>query len=222
MTAPRGITEILIATGNPKKAEEIEVVLAEFAPSSGGGAVIRWLTLKDLPEPIAEPIEDESTFAGNAALKARYYSSATGYWTLADDSGLEVDALDGAPGVMSARYADHAPGMTRPEREAANNRRLILALRDIPAVRRTARFRCALALADSDRILATADGALEGRIIDDPRGENGFGYDPHFVVAHMDQTAAELSAEHKNRISHRGRALGGMRERLAELLGTRA
>ncbi len=219
MTAQHGITQVLIATGNPKKAEEIESVLAQFAPSGDCSAAIRWLTLKDLPKSITEPIEDEDTFAGNAALKARYYSAATGYWTLADDSGLEVDALDGAPGVMSARYADHAPGMTRRERDAANNRKLIQALRDVPAEKRTGRFRCELALADGDHILATAGGAVEGRIIDDERGANGFGYDPHFLVTHLDQTAAELSAEHKNRISHRGQALREMRERLADLLG---
>ncbi len=222
MTTSRGTIEILIATSNPKKAGEIEAVLAEVGQSIGCGAVLRWLTLKDLPKPIAEPIEDEDTFAGNAALKARYYSVETGHWTLADDSGLEVDALGGAPGVMSARYADHAPGMTRPERDAANNRKLIQVLRDVPPEKRTARFRCALALADSDRILATAGGVIEGRIIDAARGENGFGYDPHFLVTHMDQTAAELSAEHKNRISHRGRALREMSQRLAGLLGTRA
>jgi len=217
--ASHGTIEILIATGNPRKAEEIQSVLSEGGGSSGGDGVIHWLTLKDLPSPIAEPIEDEDTFAGNAALKARYYSAATGHWTLADDSGLEVDALGGAPGVLSARFADHAPGATRPERDAANNRKLIQALRDVAVEKRTARFRCALALADGDRILVTADGTVEGRIIDDPRGENGFGYDPHFLVTPLDVTAAELSAEHKNRISHRGRALREMKECLSELLG---
>ncbi|MBU0595815.1 RdgB/HAM1 family non-canonical purine NTP pyrophosphatase [Candidatus Bipolaricaulota bacterium] len=219
MMAPRGTIEILIATGNPKKAGEIESVLAEGECSSGCGTVIHWLTLRDLPSPIAEPIEDQDTLAANAALKARHYSTATGHWTLADDSGLEVDALGGAPGLFSARFADHAPGATRPEREAANNRKLVQALRDVAVEKRTARFRCELALADGDRILATACGTLEGRIIDDPRGENGFGYDPHFLVTHLDMTAAELSSEHKNRISHRGRALREMKERLAALLG---
>jgi XTP/dITP diphosphohydrolase len=219
MMAPHGTTEILIATGNPKKAKEIESVLTEGGGSSGCNALIHWLTLKDLPSPIAEPIEDEDTFAGNAALKARYYSAATGHWTLADDSGLEVDALGGAPGVLSARFADHATGATRPERDAANNRKLIQALRDVAVEKRTARFRCALALADGDRILAAAGGVVEGRIIDDARGANGFGYDPHFLVMHLGLTTAELSAEHKNRISHRGRALREMKEHLARLLG---
>jgi len=218
MRAPHHITRILIATGNPKKAAEIEAVLAECWPAIGGDASVHWLTLKDLPGQITEPIEDQQTFAGNAALKARHYSAAARCWTLADDSGLEVDVLDGLPGVLSARFADHVPGMTRPQRDAANNRKLIEALQGVAGLARTARFRCELALADGDRILATAGGAGEGRIIDAARGENGFGYDPHFLVTELDRTAAELSAEHKNRISHRGRALRLMRERLAVLL----
>ena len=177
------------------------------------------------PPPLATvlppPVEDGGTFADNAALKARYYARACGLWTLADDSGLEVDALNGAPGVVSARYADSPEGTPRAESDRANNRRLISELRAVPATRRTARFRCALALADSENILATAEGAVEGVIIDESRGNNGFGYDPHFFMPLFGKTMAELPADEKNRISHRGQALQQMRERLAALLASK-
>lgn len=226
MTTP--IT-ILIATGNPGKAREIEAVLAPAGQSirdhAAGGARldglrhIEWKSLKDLGRQIPEPEETGLTFADNAALKARYYSKATGLWTLADDSGLEVDALNGDPGVRSARYADEIPDdAPRAVRDPANNKKLIRLLSGVPDTQRTARFRCSLALADGDRILATADGAIEGRIIDTPRGDNGFGYDPHFLVVELDRTTAEIESTHKNEISHRGRALRVMCERLRTLL----
>src|SRR5205085_8586071 len=111
----------------------------------------------------------------------RYYSMAAGMWALADDSGLEVDALNGEPGVHSAYYAREVADQPRSIRDPANNAKLIAALRGVPPENRTARFRCCLALADGDRILATAEGRVEGIIIDDPRGAGGFGYDPHFL-----------------------------------------
>ena len=224
--------EILIATGNPGKFREIVQVLVDFGwrrvnggsaadfvgePASADPAVItvQWRSLNDLPQAVAAPVEDGITFAENAALKALHYARASGRWTLADDSGLEVDALGGAPGVWSARYAGMPEGMPRVEVDRANNRRLMAELQGVPAERRTARFRCSLALACGERILATADGTVEGRIIDEPRGDNGFGYDPHFFVPEFGRTMAELPAEEKNRISHRGQALRRMREKLA-------
>lgn len=219
--------EILIATSNPGKFREItEVLLGEpGTPSAGsrapgvGGA--RWLSLADLPVKIAPPAEDGQTFADNAALKARYYAQASGFWTLADDSGLEVDALGGAPGVKSARYAGSAEGTPRAEVDRANNRRLIAELHGVPPERRTARFRCALALSDGERILLATEGSVEGRIIDEPRGANGFGYDPHFFVPQLGKTMAELPAEEKNRISHRGQALRRLRDQLPPLPAAR-
>ncbi|HWL94759.1 MAG TPA: RdgB/HAM1 family non-canonical purine NTP pyrophosphatase [Phycisphaerae bacterium] len=223
MSQPRPIS-ILIATGNPHKAREIVGVLSsrgtDFQSVRGGsdfqsGPVIEWKTLSEVSPPIPEPDEDGETFADNAALKARYYLKATGLWTLADDSGLEVDALGGRPGVRSARFAeDVAENAPRSVRDPANNRKLIALLRDIPPARRSARFRCALALADGQEILATAEGTIEGVIVDEPRGENGFGYDPHFFVPSLNQTLAEIGSEEKNRISHRARALGVMCEHL--------
>ncbi|MCP4248117.1 MAG: XTP/dITP diphosphatase [bacterium] len=196
---------ILAATKSAGKLREIEAVLGELG--------VEFITLADVGE-VAEAIEDGDTFAENAAAKARHYSRLTGRWTLADDSGLEVDALDGAPGVHSARYAG-AHG-----NDAANNAKLIANLTDVPPERRTARFRCALALADGDRILATATGTIEGRIMDTPRGHNGFGYDPHFLVPEYNQTTAEMPPHQKNRLSHRGQALRAIVPALADLLAT--
>ena len=207
--------EILIATGNPGKFREIAAVLSE---ESSPVPAVRWLSLSDLPQPIVEPPEDGETFVENAILKARYYSRASGFWTLADDSGLEVDALGGAPGVRSARYAQVNDGSPREIVDKANNAKLIGNLAGIPAEQRTARFCCALVLTDGPQVLATAEGAIEGRIIDSPRGTGGFGYDPHFLIPELGKTTAELPAQEKNRISHRGRALRAMRDRLVVLL----
>jgi XTP/dITP diphosphohydrolase len=194
---------ILIATKNPGKLREVTAVL--------GGLDIQLVTLAELDE-VPDPVEDGDTFAANAAAKAAHYSRLTGYWALADDSGLEVDALGGAPGVHSARYA----GGQRDDQ--ANNARLIAELNGVPSAKRTARFRCAVALADGDRILATASGAIEGRIIDQPRGQNGFGYDPHFLVPDLGMTTAEMPPEQKNRLSHRGKALRAIAPALIRLL----
>jgi len=208
---------LLIATRNPGKVREIAAVLSE----SGDPVLqqITWRSLDEAAPDAADPEEDQPTFAGNAALKARYWSKLTGLRTLADDSGLEVDALSGAPGVYSARYAagPTIEPVGRAAQDAANNRKLIAALQGVPLERRTARFRCCLAVADGDRILATAEGAIEGMIIENPRGAGGFGYDPYFLVPSLGQTTAELPFEHKNRISHRGQALRALQERLARL-----
>ncbi len=200
MVTPR---VIVVATTNPGKLREVLAVL------DVAGA--RLQSLSDFPQH-PEPVEDGTTFAANAALKARYYSRMTGHWALADDSGLEVDALDGAPGILSARYAG------TPGDDIANNTKLIQALAGVPHDRRTARFRCAVALADRHTILATAEGVIEGQIIDQPRGSNGFGYDPHFLVPELGLTTAELSAEEKNRRSHRGQALRAILPKIAALV----
>ena len=194
---------IVLATTNPGKLREVAAVL--------NVAGTRMLSLADFPA-YPEPVEDGTTFAANAALKACYYSRMTGHWALADDSGLVVDALDGAPGILSARYAGPASD------DQANNAKLVHALAGIPDDRRSARFRCAVALADGPTILATAEGVIEGRIIDHPRGRNGFGYDPHFLVPELDLTTAELSPEDKNRRSHRGQALRLILPKIASLL----
>lgn len=193
---------ILIATTNAGKLREIRQIAA--------GIPVEWRSLTDYPDlPIAE--EDQPTFDGNAAKKALHYADLTGLWALADDSGLEVDALGGAPGVHSARFAGDAG-------DAANNRKLIAALRGVPAEKRTACFVCCVALAGEGRILLTARGAVEGRIIDEARGANGFGYDPHFLWPARGVTTAELPAEEKNRISHRGQALRTLLEQLPALI----
>jgi XTP/dITP diphosphohydrolase len=168
--------------------------------------------LGDIGE-VPDPAEDAPTFSGNAAIKAKHYSRHCGVVALADDSGLEVDALGGGPGVRSARFAGE------PADDRANNAKLIDALRHVAPKLRTARFRCAVALADGDDLLATAEGVVEGLIVDQPRGENGFGYDPHFWLPDRGQTTAELSPTEKNEISHRGRALRAMRARMAALTG---
>jgi XTP/dITP diphosphohydrolase len=194
---------VLIATSNAGKLREIREVFA--------GWDLDWKALADYAG-LPEPVEDRPTFAENAAKKALHYAALAGVWTLADDSGLEVDALDGAPGVSSARYAG-------PDQDsAANNVKLIAALRGVPAERRSARFRCALALSDGRSVLATASGAIEGVIIDEPRGRNGFGYDPHFLLPELGRTTAELDAAHKNSISHRGRALRSLQPQMEALL----
>lgn len=165
---------------------------------------------------IAEPDETGETFAQNAREKALYYAQATGRWCLADDSGLEVDALGGAPGVHSARYSSDtvSPTADRKTIDQANNAKLLAALKDVPDDDRTARFVCCLALAGAGEILIETRGEFEGVIAHSGAGDNGFGYDPLFWVPDRGCTAAQLPPKEKNRISHRGRAV----RRFAELL----
>jgi len=192
---------LVLATRNPHKLEEIAAILA-FP-----GLHIR--SALDFPE-IPEVEETGSTFAENALLKARALSTATGEWAMADDSGLEVDALGGAPGVYSARFAGE------PANYQANNDKL-LALLDAAADRR-ARFVTVLALVAPDGRHFTVEGRCEGHIGRAPRGNQGFGYDPLFVPEGHTQTFAEMSAGQKNRISHRARALAAAHDAWAELL----
>jgi XTP/dITP diphosphohydrolase len=196
-------TGILVATTNRGKLREVRAVLA--------GLPVKLTGLNEHADwPAA--VEDGDTFEANAVIKARHYAALSGGYVLADDSGLEVDALGGAPGLRSARYAGEV-GDTR-----ANNAKLIEALRDVPLERRTARFRCAVALALGARVLATAHGTFEGMIVDTPAGANGFGYDPHFFVPDYHLTVAQLAPEAKNRISHRGQALRKIRPAIEALV----
>ncbi|MFI4882172.1 MAG: non-canonical purine NTP pyrophosphatase, partial [Phycisphaerales bacterium JB064] len=161
------------------------------------------------------------TFEANATIKAVSYARQTGTMCLADDSGLVVDALGGAPGVISSHYSTNGAedGRSRAERDAANNARLLRELDGVPAERRTARFVCVMVLADANGdVLATGQGAFEGRIGEQPRGSNGFGYDPLFLVApDFDRTSAELSPDEKNLISHRARAAKDLAEAIVHL-----
>lgn len=188
-------TELLIATGNPGKAREFREML--------GSERIVWRDLSEFSGDQAVP-ETGSTFDENARLKASGYALRHHSWTLADDSGLEVDALNGQPGVYSARWAAmHDAGSG----DAANNALLLQQLRDLPAGRRGARFVCVLALADpAGRIAVTTRATVEGRVLSAAVGENGFGYDPLFFVESLGRTTAELPAEQKHAISHRGKA----------------
>ena len=156
-----------------------------------------------------EPAEDGETFADNARIKAVHYARVTKQLCLADDSGLEVDLLRGAPGVRSARYA--GTGRTRAEKDQANNARLLREIAGIPKEQRTARFVCAMCLADrAGNVLAETRGAVEGLIADAPRGDNGFGYDPLFWLPELGCTSAELRPDQKNALSHRGEAARAM------------
>jgi XTP/dITP diphosphohydrolase len=195
--------EILLATHNVGKVREIRQLAA--------GRDWLWHSLDDFPG-VPEAVEDADTLADNAMRKALHYAEATGLPTLADDSGLEVDCLGGAPGVLSARYAG------RPHDDAANNQKLVAALEGVPPGQRTARFYCAMVLARPNEVLAETRGAVEGVIIDEPRGANGFGYDPHFLIPSLGKTMAELPAQEKNALSHRGQALRAMLPEIARLL----
>ncbi len=162
-------------------------------------------------EAIPAPEEDGLTFTDNATLKAVYYSRfAPGEWVVADDSGLEVDALDGAPGVRSARFAADAGIVDSPDAndntDVWNNLVLLQRMAGIPEAERTARYRCVLAAARDGQLLHTAEGAVEGLILESPRGTGGFGYDPLFYLSRLDCTMAELDLETKHTLSHRGLA----------------
>jgi len=205
------IKEILVATGNPGKIAEIGAML---------DAEVRWLSLADLP-PMAEIAEDGLTFAENARKKAAGYAKATGLWTLADDSGLVVDALGGAPGVKSARFSGEKPkDADRTLIDHRNIAKTLVLLKGIPEEKRTARFVCRLCLANPERILIETEGTLEGLITDREIGQNGFGYDPIFFVPHLKKTVAQLTAEEKNAISHRGKAIRELKPLLDEMLKT--
>jgi XTP/dITP diphosphohydrolase len=185
------VTRLLVATSNPDKLREIRTVLADLD--------VEILTLDDLT-PVAPPEEPGATFRENAQLKARYYSRLTPHLTVAEDSGLIVDALDGEPGVRSARFL--RPDASYPERFAEVYRRLARH----PGRPRTARFVCALAAAREGSIVFETTGTVEGEIVEPPRGRGGFGYDPIFYHPPSGRTLAELDERAKADVSHRGRA----------------
>ena len=182
---------LVLATLNRAKARELVALL--------GDVPFALRMLADYPG-AAAPEENETTYRGNALLKARAASGLTGEWSLGDDSGLEVDALGGAPGLYSARYG--GPGL-----DDAGRRALLLdALRDVPDDRRTARFRCVIAIVDPEGREWVVEGVAEGTITREPRGVGGFGYDPLFYYTPLGRTFAELSDAEKSDVSHRGRA----------------
>jgi XTP/dITP diphosphohydrolase len=183
--------DLLLATTNLHKLEEYRAIFS--------GIPFRLLSLHDVQLDL-DVEETGATFTENAELKALAYARASGMLSLADDSGLEIDALGGAPGVYSARFAGT-------ETSYAERFRIILEqLREFPIGQRTARFRCAITIAEPSGYYQTVEGTLEGEIALAPRGEHGFGYDPIFFVPELGRTTAELAPEQKNKISHRGRA----------------
>lgn len=196
---------VVVATGNAHKLTEIRAILA--------GLEVALVPMTELGVP--EPVEDGTTFEANALIKARACVDATGLPAIADDSGLEVDALDGAPGVYSARYAGS------PSDDHANNAKLIAALDGVPDERRRARFVCAAALVVPDGREMLVRGTMEGRVVDQPRGSHGFGYDPYFVADEVTdgRTNGELTPEEKDAISHRGAAFRALRAHVAAAIG---
>ncbi len=202
------MTRVFLASRNAKKLAEMERILAEHAD------VVEIVGLDDVPA-YAEPVEDQPTFAGNALVKARAGLAATGLPSVADDSGLCVEALGGMPGVLSARWAGP------PKSDLRNNELLLAQLSDVPDDRRGAWFECAVAFCHPDGTEILESGRMSGRVIRELRGSGGFGYDVLFVAEEWDGsglTTAELSVTDKDAISHRGRALRALGPRIADAL----
>jgi XTP/dITP diphosphohydrolase len=184
---------LVLASRNRKKSREVAEILAPHD--------IELVSIADFPQ-VGEVVEDGATFAENAAKKATLPAAQIGRWVIGEDSGLVVDALAGRPGVYSARFS--GPGAT----DESNNRKLMEELAGVPLERRTAAYVCSIALADpTGAIRLTSEGRCRGLIISEARGENGFGYDPYFLVREYHRTFGELSARVKHQISHRARAL---------------
>lgn len=188
--------KLILATNNRHKISEMSAIL--------DGLDIQILSANDIPD-FPEIEETGETLADNATLKVQAVWEQYHLPTVADDTGLEVDYLDGAPGVYSARFA--GPGCSFDD----NNRKLLALLSDVPADKRTARFKTVIAFMDNSGVLHLVDGLLEGAIAESPRGVNGFGYDPVFIVSGTDKTLGEFNTAEKNKISHRGRALSKIR-----------
>lgn len=198
--------KVVLATRNAKKRDELQRIL------DAEGLSIEIVGLESFPEAPEVP-ETESTFAGNALLKARAIAQATGLPAVADDSGLCVDALNGMPGVLSARWAGgHGD-------DAANLDLVLAQIADVPDQRRGASFMCAAAVALPDGTERVVEGEVDGMLLRERHGENGFGYDPIFVPLGHDVTTAQMTAEEKDTISHRGRALRSLAPVLRDLLG---
>ncbi|MDD5063804.1 MAG: XTP/dITP diphosphatase [Phycisphaerae bacterium] len=199
--------KILVATTNPGKIAELRAML---------DLDVEWAGLADFPN-INELKEDGETFAENARKKAAGYAKQTGLWTIADDSGLVVDALGGQPGVRSARFS----GAKDKERTLLDHKNMAKALKLLegtPKEKRTARFVCCLCLASPEKILIETEGKLEGSIAEKETGTNGFGYDPIFFVPRLGKSVAQLTREEKNAISHRGNAIRKLKPLLAKLI----
>ncbi len=187
----------VIGSKNPKKAEEMQAILADCG--------VHIVTVGELRPDIESPEETGTTFQENAALKAMYFASATGHICIADDSGLEVDALNGAPGVYSSRFAG------KDGDDEANNRKLLQELDGLPESKRGAQFRTVICLAVPGQIMLMAEGVVRGRILEAPQGEGGFGYDPLFFFPEFDATFAQVPAQKKALVSHRGKALAKLK-----------
>lgn len=199
--------KILVASTNPGKIAELRAML---------DADVQWLGLCDF-DSISEIEEDGATFAENARKKALGYARATGCWTIADDSGLVIDALDGAPGVKSARFS----GEKDKNRTLLDHKNMAKALELLEGVRqekRSARFVCRLCLASPEKILIESEGVLEGFITEQQEGQNGFGYDPIFFLPGLKKTVAQLTPDEKNAVSHRGNAIRKLKPQLNQLL----
>ena len=186
------MTKLLIATNNAHKLIEYQEIFADLP------LTITSLANEGIP---LDPEETGLTFAENAILKANAFALASGLLTLADDSGLEIDALNGEPGVYSARY-----GNTAKDDHVGRYQIVLNKLKDVPWLERTARFKCVIAIATPTEVIGTVEGTVEGLINFEPLGENGFGYDPVFFVSEFDETMAQVSSAKKHSISHRGRA----------------
>ena len=195
--------DLLLATHNADKTREIQRIL---------GAKFAVRDLSKHPE-ISKPLENGKTFEENAILKAIAASRKLPSLVIADDSGLEVDALGGAPGIYSARYAGENAS------DAKNVEKLLreLRARNVADEKRSARFRCVIALARNEKLLGAFEGVVEGNIVDPPRGSGGFGYDPVFQPKEFKQTFAEMPSELKNKISHRAQAIAALREALSDI-----
>ena len=199
--------QVVLASGNRKKLAELQAILQ--------GLGVELLPQSDFD--IAEAVEDGRSFVENAIIKARHAARLTGLPAIADDSGIEVDALHGAPGIYSARFAAGAAGNSD---DAANTALLLEKLREVPEAKRSARFQCAIVLmrhAD-DPMPLVCQGTWEGRILDTARGDHGFGYDPLFYVPDHSCSSAELPPDTKNRISHRAQALQELQRRWPAIL----
>ena len=228
--------KILIATANPGKIAELRAMLDPcvrrgFSPGHWPGyprrqaganiparAGIQWVALSDFPD-VGRIEEDGATFAENARKKALGYAKATGLWTIADDSGLVVDALGGKPGVKSSRFSgDKLKGQDQSLIDHRNIQKVLKLLKAVPKSARKARFVCCLCLASPKKVLIETQGMLEGLIADKEIGQNGFGYDPIFFVPSLNKTVGQLTADEKNAISHRGQAIRKLMPLLEQIL----
>lgn len=197
--------KLIVASGNAKKVKEIKEILDTIIPNA------EILSLKDVYDPVPDIPETGVSFFENSYMKGDWVNSREKCWVLADDSGLQVDALDGAPGIYSARYAGE------PCDDAMNNAKLLDALKDTPNEQRTARFRCVMTLFSPEGEPFGFNGKCEGHILTEQQGEGGFGYDPLFVPNGYEDSFAVLGSDIKNRISHRGNALNLLKDKLQEL-----